>query len=146
MEKKEKEQRDRERVDALFRFLGVIFTTEDMNEVERKEALYLVKFIRDMVWKCLWGRDVGAIPIFAMTLWGTYHGKTEIFMDASDDLQTLTGWKLSALAMRIKAAVDEWDLHDIGQKSGNVVSMMNKLGWNVPVKNKRNLFTADDDD
>lgn len=108
-----------------------MFTNERMNEIETKEALYLIKFIRDIVGKCLDGQENMMIPIFNVSLWASSGGKMEVIIDPSPNIEIQQGWKLSALALRIKEAIDAWDTEDIGQKLGKVIDMHDKLGWTV---------------
>ena len=82
-----------ERVDALFRFLGVIFTDNEMDEVEIKEALYLIKYIRSTLDKCLEGQQMKMIPIFDLSLWASADGKMGIIVDPSPNIEIQQGHK-----------------------------------------------------
>ena len=128
MEKKE------EIIEKFFQFLAVIFTRDDMNELEMKEALYYIQYIRSVVSRCLDAQDISQIPILELTVWGTAQGKTNVSIDPSRNPEILASWQLSQLVKRLQAAIDKWDTDDLGQKQGKVIDLMSRLGWTMDRK------------
>ena len=128
------EDKNGEIAEKFFQFLGVMFGKDDMTELEAQERLYLIQYVRNVVNCCFDSQEVGQIPILEMTVWATYDGKTNVTINPSKNKQTLESWELSKLTKRLMDAIDEWDVKDIGQKSGKVVDMMSQLGWVKVIK------------
>lgn len=128
MEEKARKQVDR--LDALVQFLGLIFGKDDyMSEVDAKECLYYVKYIRSCIEACLESQKIGQIPIMEFTVWARHDGKTEVTVNPNKDPQIIEGWQLSKLTKRIMDAINAWDFEDIGQKEGKVIDMTSIHGW-----------------
>jgi hypothetical protein len=116
-------------VDKFFKFLAVIFSKDDMTELETKESLYFIQYIRSIMTRCLEAQRVNQIPILEMTVWATSDGNTNVSIDPTKSQQIRDSWFLSELIQRLMLAVNAWDAEDIGQKEGKVIDMMSKLGW-----------------
>jgi hypothetical protein len=117
-------------VEKFFDFLRYIFGKDRYDsEVDAKECLYYVKYMKSVLESCLDSRDKGQIPILEITVWATHEGKTEVTVNPSPDRQIQVGWKLSEMIKKLQTVINEWDVKDIGQKEGKVIDMMSKLGW-----------------
>ena len=128
--KEERERENQRKVDALIRFLGVIFGKEDyMSEVDAKECLYYVKYIKSCIEACLDAQEIGQIPILECTIWARHDGKTEVTINPSKNPEIRDSWFLSELTQRLMDAINAWDSKDLGVKQGEVIDMMSKLGW-----------------
>ena len=125
---------DKEIIEKFFQFLAVIFGKEDMNDLEAKERLYFIQYIRGVVSECLDAQQIGQIPILELTVWATHDGKTNTTIYPSPNRQIQEGWDLSKLTKRLMGTVNAWDKDDIGQKQGKVIDMMSKVGWVVDKK------------
>lgn len=123
--------------EKFYQFLAVMFGKDNMNELEAKERLYFIKYIREVVFRCLEAKEIGQIPILEITVWATHDGKTNVTVDPNANKQILEGWELSKLVQRVQEAINEWDKEDIGKKAGKVIDMMHKLGWIKDVKPPR---------
>lgn len=119
-----------ERVKKLFEFLAVIFGKDDyMSEVDAKECLYYIKFIKSCIEGCLDGQEQGMIPVYQIIIYGSHDGKIVPTINCTPDKQIQKDWLLSELTARLMYAINDWDKKDIGQKEGKIVDMMSKLGW-----------------
>ena len=123
------EEKTNQIVERFFEFLAVIFGKEDMNDLEAKERLYLIQYIREVVSGCLNAQKTGQIPILELTIWASQDGKTNVTINPNKNPQIRDGWFLSELTKRLMEAINAWDKEDIGQKEGKVIDMMGKLGW-----------------
>ena len=128
--KEERERENQRKVDALIRFLGVIFGKEDyMSEVDAKECLYYVKYIKSCIDACLNAQSICQIPILECTIWARHDGKTEVTINPNKNPEIRDSWFLSELTHRLMEAINKWDKKDIGQKQSKVIDMMSQLGW-----------------
>jgi len=123
------EEKQGQIVEKFYQFLGVIFGKDDMSDLEAKERLYLIQYIREVVSNCLEAQEINQIPILELTVWATYNGKTNVTINPNKNSQILRGWELSKLTKRLMDAINKWDAKDIGQKDGKVIDMMSGLGW-----------------
>jgi len=130
MDEKGKRQENQRKVNALAKFLGLIFGKDDyMSEVDAQECLYYVQYIKANVEACLDAQDRGEIPILECTVWATHQGKTDVTVNYNKNPEIRDSWFLSELIARLMSAINEWDSKDLGKKQGKVVDMMSRLGW-----------------
>ena len=116
-------------IEKFYQFLSVIFGKNDMTDIEAKERLYFIQYIRSIVSRCLEFRESGQIPILEITVWASHAGKTNVTIDPNKNPQILQGWEISKLINRLQGAINAWDNEDLGKKDGKVIDMMYKFGW-----------------
>ena len=116
-------------IEKFFLFLGVMFGKDDMNELEAKERLYFIQYVREVVSGCLSAQKMGQIPILELTVWATHDGKTNTTINPSPNREIQESWMLSKLTKRLMDTISAWDKEDIGMKEGKVIDMMSQLGW-----------------